>query len=260
MFITLFALGLIGGILSGLLGVGGAIVMIPLLLYIPPILNLGTYDMKLVSGMVMTMVLFSSITGLIIHKKNNYFAKELLIYLGIPSLIFSGSGSLISKYISGSIQLLIFALLATVTAALMIWPQSKKEENINTVESNSSNLIKSKKLAIFGSSIIGILMGIVGAGGGFILIPLMTILLGIPIKFAIGGSLGIVFMSSITGFIGKFVTGQIPLTQSIFLVLGALPGASLGSIISHKLSPSVLKTLLMVLVIVIALRTWYQVI
>lgn len=258
MFITLFILGLAGGILSGLLGVGGAIVMIPLSLYIPPLLHLGSFDMKLISGMVMTMVMFASITGVIIHNRNNYFSKELLIYLGLPCLISAGSGAVLSKYMTGDSQLIIFAILTTITAAVLFFHQPGTEEKTN-LTTTGDNLINSKQLAITGSAIIGVLVGIVGAGGGFILIPFMTSLLGIPIKFAIGGSLGIVFMSSITGFTGKFVTGQIPLTQTIFLVLGALPGASIGSIISHRLNPNLLKKLLMFLVTAIALRTWLQV-
>ncbi|MDA8228729.1 MAG: sulfite exporter TauE/SafE family protein [Desulfitobacterium hafniense] len=258
MYLTLVVMGLVGGVLSGLLGVGGAIIMIPMLLYIPPILNLGSFDMKYVSGMVMVQVMFSSIIGLLIHRKNKLSSRDLILYLGTSSLIFSGIGAVLSKFLSGIIQLAIFACLATFAAIAMLL--QKEKDSFLDESQDSTQLVFNKTIGIISSAVVGLLVGIVGAGGGFILIPLMTTLLQIPMKIAIGSSLGIVLMSSLTGFAGKLFTGQIPIVESVFLVLGSLPGAYLGSIISNKLSPTVLKRLLLLLIIVIAIRTWYQVV
>ena len=74
---TLVALGFGGGFLSGLLGLGGAIFMIPLLLYVPPLLGVGQLDMKQVAAVSMVQVLSASLSGLIVHNKNRFVSKSL---------------------------------------------------------------------------------------------------------------------------------------------------------------------------------------
>ena len=74
--ITLLFLGLGGGFLSGLLGLGGAIFMIPLLLYVPPLLGVGQLDMKQVAAVSMVQVLSASLSGVIVHHKNRFVSKS----------------------------------------------------------------------------------------------------------------------------------------------------------------------------------------
>ncbi|HNZ53662.1 MAG TPA: TSUP family transporter [bacterium] len=84
MFLTLFVVSMLGGFMSGLLGLGGVVVLIPLMLTIPPILGVGDLSMKTVSGLSMIQVLFSSISGMIIHKKNKFIHYESLLFIGTP--------------------------------------------------------------------------------------------------------------------------------------------------------------------------------
>jgi len=91
---------------------------------------------------------------------------------------------------------------------------------------------------------IGGLGGMVGQGGSFILIPLMLYALKLPTRIVIGSNLAIVFLSSFAGFAGKLLTGQIPGVLAVFLVIGAIPGALIGSVLSHRTSPKWLRTAL----------------
>src|SRR5512135_3777472 len=93
---TLVALGLGGGFLSGLLGLGGAIFMIPLLLYVPPLLGVGQFDMKQVAAISMVQVLSASLTGAIVHNKNRFVSKSLLIYMGLCNAL----GNLVGSFYS----------------------------------------------------------------------------------------------------------------------------------------------------------------
>ena len=79
---TLLGLGLGGGFLSGLLCLGGAIFMIPLLLYVPPLLGVDEFDMKQVAAISMVQVLSASLTGVIVHHKNKFASKLLLLQYG----------------------------------------------------------------------------------------------------------------------------------------------------------------------------------
>jgi len=112
--ITLLFLGLGGGYLSGLLGLGGAIFMIPLLLYVPPLLGVGQLDMKQVAAISMVQVLSASLSGLIVHKKNKFVSTSILLYMGIFNAIGNLAGSVVSKYIKSEFLLAIFATLAVI--------------------------------------------------------------------------------------------------------------------------------------------------
>ena len=87
MLLTLLALGLGGGFLSGLLGLGGAIFMIPLLLYVPPLLGVGLLTMKEVAAVSMVQVLSASLTGVLVHNKNKFVSKQLLIVMGVMNAV-----------------------------------------------------------------------------------------------------------------------------------------------------------------------------
>jgi len=94
--ITLLLLGLGRGFLSGLLGLGGAIFMIPLLLYVPPLLGVGHLDMKQVAAISMVQVLFAPLSGVIVHHKNRFVSKSLL-YMGVSNAAGNLTGSIFSK-------------------------------------------------------------------------------------------------------------------------------------------------------------------
>src|SRR5205823_7032340 len=68
--VTLFALGFIGAFVSGLVGVGGALVMVPLLFYVPPLLGVGSLDIKHVSGVTMAQVLAAALVGAFAHGRS----------------------------------------------------------------------------------------------------------------------------------------------------------------------------------------------
>src|SRR4030067_2164916 len=95
--ITLLFLGLGGGFLSGLLGLGGAVFMIPLLLYVPQLLGVGHLDMKQVAAISMVQVLSASLSGVIVHHKNRFVSKSLLLYMGGLNAIGNLAGSVFSK-------------------------------------------------------------------------------------------------------------------------------------------------------------------
>jgi uncharacterized membrane protein YfcA len=105
---------------------------------------------------------------------------------------------------------------------------------------------------------VGVFAGLVGAGGAFLLVPLLIAVVGVPIRVTIGSSLAITAMSAATGFIGKLVTGQIPWGPAVFVALGAMPGAQLGALVSRRLSGEWLRRALFLVVLLTALRVWWD--
>ena len=252
MYILLLILGAVGGFLSGLLGIGGAIIMIPLMLYIPPALAVGQLDAQVVSGLSMVQVFFSSLSGLFQHWKYNFIDGRLLAAMGAGMLAGSSAGSILSKNFSGMEITIAFGLLAVSAAILMLFPAP-----IQKAAPDGENHLKfNPYLASFLALLVGTLSGIVGAGGGFILIPIMIYILKIPIKNAIGTSLAVVFVGAVSGTLGKGLTGQIQWEFAIPLILGAIPFARLGSTASKKLPPHVLRYCLLAVILLTCVQVW----
>ncbi len=252
--ITLVFLGLGGGFLSGLLGLGGAIFMIPLLLYVPTLLGVGHLDMKQVAAISMVQVLSATLSGLIVHHKNRFVSKSLLLYMGICNAIGNLGGSVFSKQTKSAFLLAIFATMAVIASIVMFVPKREQGENIAP-----EDIKYNKPLAMAFSLAIGSFGGMVGAPGAFIYIPVMIYLLNIPTRIVIGSTLGIVFLGAITGTVGKMITGQIIWPYAIALVLGTVPGAQIGGRLSKQVDTKYLRLAIAVIIAITGLRMWYQV-
>ena len=220
---TLLALGLGGGFLSGLLGLGGAIFMIPLLLYVPPLLGVGLLTMKEVAAVSMVQVLSASLTGVLVHNRNRFVSKQLLLVMGVMNAVGNLAGSLYSKNTKSAFLLAIFATLAVDRRGRHVHPAARAGTDVAPEDVHFN-----KPLAAAVSLAIGCFGGMVGAPGAFLYIPVMIYLLGLPTRIVIGSTLGIVLLGAITGTIGKMVTGQIIWPYAIALVIGTVPGAQLG--------------------------------
>jgi len=253
--LTLLFLGLGGGFLSGLLGLGGAIFMIPLLLYIPPLLGVGLLDMKQVAAVSMVQVLSASLTGVLVHNKNRFVSKQLLIIMGVMNAFGNLAGSLYSKNVKSAFLLAIFATLAVIAAVVMFIP--RREQG---VEVPPEDVKFNKPLAAAVSLAIGCFGGMVGAPGAFLYVPVMIYLLNIPTRIVIGSTLGIVLFGAIAGTIGKMATGQIIWPYAIALVIGTIPGAQIGSKVSKMVNTKHLRLAIAVIIAITGLRMWFQIV
>jgi uncharacterized membrane protein YfcA len=251
---TLVALGVGGGFLSGLLGLGGAIFMIPLLLYVPPLLGLGQFDMKQVAAISMVQVLAASLTGVMVHNKHRFVSKSLLVYMGVCNAIGNLAGSLYSQHTKSSFLLAVFATLAVIASVVMFVPRREQGGNVSPDE-----LEFNKPAAVGASLAIGTFGGMVGAPGAFIYIPVMIYLLNIPTRIVIGSTLGIVFLGAIAGTIGKMATGQILWPAALALVVGTVPGAQFGGTLSKKVNARYLRIAIAVIIAVTGVKMWHQV-
>jgi uncharacterized membrane protein YfcA len=251
---ALVALGLGGGFLSGLLGLGGAIFMIPLLLYVPPLLGVGQFDMKQVAAISMVQVLAASLTGVLVHAKHRFVSRSLLVTMGACNAVGNLAGSLYSQHTRSAFLLAVFATLAVIASVVMFVPRREQGGDV------SPDAIEySKPAAVVASLAIGTFGGMVGAPGAFIYIPVMIYLLNIPTRIVIGSTLGIVFMGAIAGTIGKMATGQIVWPAAVALVAGTVPGARLGGNMSKRLDVRHLRLVIAVIIAITGLKMWHQV-
>lgn len=252
--LTLFGLGLVGAFVSGFVGVGGAIVLIPLLLYVPPLLSVGILDIKMVAGLTMTQVLAAAIVGAWSHGRNAHVHRRLA-WTGGPAM---AAGALVgavgSRYVSDRALLAVFGLMATLALPLMfVTPAAPVGEG------DEAGVGFSRGAAIAYPGVIGLMSGLVGAGGAFLLMPVLIGLLRIPVRLSIGTSLAMVGISAVAGFVGKAVTGQVPFREAVALVLGSLAGAALGSRASHRVPVAALRYVLVALIAMVMARIWIDV-
>ncbi|MFZ9982757.1 MAG: sulfite exporter TauE/SafE family protein [Cyclobacteriaceae bacterium] len=242
MEITGYIASLLMGILLGLIGGGGSILTVPILVYLFGI------SPSLSTAYSLFIVGVTSLAGSFSHfKKGNVNLKMALIF-GVPSLIsvflvrlivlpaipvqiFSTGTITLSK---DTFILVLFAVLMVLAAWSMIRPDSKAEA--------SEPVVLRPGLIIAEGVLVGGLTGLVGAGGGFLIIPALVILTGMKMKEAVGTSLLIITMKSLIGFLGDVPkTSGIDYSFLIFFTVFAVAGILIGSNLSKVIDNRKLK-------------------
>jgi uncharacterized membrane protein YfcA len=252
---VLFVLGVGGALVSGLVGVGGAIVMIPLLLYVPPLLGVGVLDIKSVTAVTMVQVFVAAVSGVIAHGRHRAVNRRLAWVGGLAMAVGSLAGALASKYASERMVLVVFALMVTAAFVLMWLPEPAAD-----VTTAAEDKPYDRGLIVAVTASVGVAAGLVGAGGAFLLVPLLLVVVGVPIRVTIGSSLAITAVAATAGVIGKLLTWQVPFVPAALVALGAVPGAQLGAMLSRRLSGVALKRLLLAVIVLTGARVWWNVV
>ena len=188
--VTIFFIGLIGSFISGMLGIGGSIINFPMLLYIPSALGIAQFTAHEVSGITAIQVFFATIGGVYAYRKGEFLNKKLIAYMGASILIGSFFGGLGSTQMPESGINFVYGILAITAVIMMLIPKKRLDDKpIGQIRFN-------KWLAALLALIVGVGAGIVGAGGAFLLVPIMLTVLKIPTRMTIASSLAITLISS----------------------------------------------------------------
>lgn len=233
-----------------MLGIGGAIVNYPLLLIVPKFLGFEGFTAHEVAGIVAIQVFFSTLTGVLSYRKDGYLNKGLIVTMGISILIGSFIGGYSSHLLTDDTINILYGVLALLAVILMLFP--KRENNI----SNDKPIQYNRLLAILFAIIIGLGAGVVGAGGAFLLVPVMITALKIPTRVTIATSLGVTFISSIGTTFGKVLTDDILLLPAIVVIIASVIASPLGAKLSKLIDTKHLQTLLALLIFITAVKIW----
>jgi len=228
-------------LLASMLGLGGAVMLIPALLYLPPLFGLAPFGAAAVSGMTPLLVLATSLMAVFLHRRRGSVSRRIVLVMGIPILVSSLCGAWVSGSVDPGFIIVAFSLMAVTGAALLVIkkhdrPDFSDERDLQT------------GAAVVISVVVGFFGGMAGAPGAFILSPLMMTVLGIPTRVTIGSTLGIVLMASAATSVGKILAGHVRFDLAAAGILGSIPGAFFGSSLSHRLNIMALRVILAVII------------
>jgi|SRR5690554_2186057 len=231
------------GVALGLIGGGGSILTVPVLVYlmgVDPVMATA-YSLFIV-GVTSGVGSFSFFKKKLVDVKTAIvfgipsiiavFLTRALIIPAIPDEVFTVGSFLVTKSI---LLMLLFAILMVVASYSMIKGRKGEEEKVQEQKFNYP-------LIFLEGSVVGVLTGLVGAGGGFLIIPALVILSRLPMKMAVGTSLVIIAAKSLIGFFGEdlsVVEWNLIVPVTLMAVVGIFIGASLSKRIDgDKLKPA----------------------
>jgi uncharacterized protein len=231
------------GVSLGLIGGGGSILTVPVLVY------LFGVDAVLATAYSLFIVGTTSVVGSISYFKKGLVNIKTAVVFGIPSIVsvfltrayivpaipnevMNNGGFIISKSI---LLMLLFAILMIFASYSMI-KKDKKTSN-ETLQKQEFNY----PLILIEGTIVGILTGLVGAGGGFLIIPALVVLSKLPMKEAVGTSLVIIAAKSLIGFLGESSETVIDYFFLAKITAFAIIGIFIGMALSKRIDGAKLK-------------------
>lgn len=226
MLIKTLVIGFLAGYFSGHFGLGGGLITTPairLILNQPAFIAVGT---------PLIVNIPTALMGAFNYAKKGFVQKEMVLPLAVSGSVGAFLGAALTKLFSGNFVLFLTAIAIFFVGLRFVLSPAPKE--------------KAKKEAplatlIVAGAIIGIFSGFLGLGGGFLLVPFLSLFLGLDMKTTFGTSLAVILLITIPGAVVHFLLGHINLILGLLLALGVVPGAYLGSTVAMRLPNPWLK-------------------
>jgi uncharacterized protein len=235
------------GLMLGILGSGGSIVTMPAFIYL-----LGVDPKPAIAMSLGVVGLTAGISALQHGWRGNVNFRIVLIF-GLFGAAGTFAGARIGIILPDVVQLVMFALIMYAAAYKMIRPGAAATGRTNEAMEGENIMPPSRYMHIaLHGVIVGILTGIVGVGGGFLIVPALVLLSGLGMKEAIGTSLAIIALKSFAGFAGY--AGSVPIDWHLMAVFSAvaITAGFIGGLISHKIPAAILKSSFAVFLLLVA--------
>lgn len=228
MFTLGIALSVLIGVSLGFFGGGGSILTVPLLVYV---FGLGPKE-AIASSLLIVGI--ASISGAAQHwRAGNVRPKEGLLF-GVAGMAGAYIGGRASAFLDGGLLLLLFAAMMLITSAAM-W-RGRKDAHAE----DAAELLSTHKLILQGLA-VGSFTGLVGAGGGFLIVPALALWAGLPMASAVGTSLLIIVLKSGAGFLGYLSYVHVDYGLVAIVAGTAIAGSFLGSKLATLIEPDSLR-------------------
>lgn len=253
----LLFIGLIAGTVGSLVGLGGGIIIVPLLI------GLHSLSPQLAVGTSMVTVVFTGLSSTLTYMKHKRvdYKSGLILFIG------SGPGGIIgswaNKFLNQDTFSLYFGIFLIFVSILLILRDKLKPLSLSNMtvikrsftdnEGNTVHYQFPPLLAIFIAFIVGFISGLFGIGGGALLVPAMMLLFAFPAHIAVATSMFIVFLSAIVNP-ANISLGNVSWIYALILIPGAWIGGKIGAYINTKLSGKAVINLLRITLIILGTR------
>lgn len=232
-------LALLVGVTLGLLGGGGSILTLPMLVYV-----LGLAPKPAIAASLV-VVGTTALTGMVAHARAGRVAFRTGAVFGLAGMAGAYAGGRLGVLLPGQVLLAGFAVVMLVTAVAML--RGRREPAAGA----KHELSIPKAVAI--GALVGVVAGLVGAGGGFLIVPALVIAGGLAMPEAIGTSLLVIAMQSFAGLLGYVGHVALDLRLIAVVTLASVAGSFLGARLARRLSPAALRKSFAWLVLAMAL-------
>lgn len=232
-------LGYLIGLVLGLLGGGGSILTVPALVYL-----VGQSPHVAVTASLV-IVGTNSAMGAMFHRSQGTLNWQVALIFGGTGMITSYLAAGLSKHFSPTLLLILFALLMLLVASLLIFKPQMGHQFDREAERRWS-------VVIGAGAGVGLLTGILGVGGGFLIVPALVMLVGLPMQQAVGTSLIIIAMNSLAGLLGHIGESALDLPLLLIFIATGFLGTWTGTKLSQRIESKKLQRIFALFIIVLA--------
>jgi hypothetical protein len=221
------------------LGGGGSLLTVPALVYLAG----QTPQAAVTTSLV--IVGANSMVGAMFHGSNGRLDWKVALTFGAAGMIVSYLSANISRQLPSEILMIAFAILMLGIGLMLLLRPAREEVTIHVP--------KPVLLVVASGAGVGLLTGLLGVGGGFLVVPAFVMLLGLPVQTAIATSLVVIAMNSLAGFLGHVGNGSFDLIVTLIFTAAGLVGTFSGMKLPKRLSSSKLQKSFAIFVIALAL-------
>jgi len=246
------SLALLIGLSLGLLGGGGSILTVPVLVYV-----LGLEPKRAIATSLL-VVGGASAVGALAHARGGRVQWRTGLAFGLAGMAGAFAGGRLARFVPAPVLLLGFALIMLVTGMAMLRGRASLGSQASQPGARAASApLPVGKVAALGG-VVGLVTGLVGAGGGFVIVPALVLLGGLPVGAAVGTSLLVITMNSLAAFAG--VAGAVPVEWRLggLMAACAAAGSLLGDRLAGRLPQRTLRAAFGCFVIAMALLTLSQ--
>lgn len=247
-FIVVVFVSLGAAFFSGLLGIGGGIIIFPAFMYLMPVLGYSAFSVNEITGIAAAQSLAGVFFSFMNHRKFgtvNYKLMKTVLPVGVVGAL---SGAIIAKFISELALLYMYLVLLVFIVVLLLIP---KEECPNKDGGCSFDRPYATNSFIFAGTFAS---GSLGFAGAATFIPILNHFCKAPIKVAISTTTLIVLISTAIIFAGKAAVGLVPYDLIPSIIIGSIFGATIGSKLNKRLPAVVLRIIFLLVVLTIGAR------
>jgi uncharacterized membrane protein YfcA len=238
-WVVYLGIGTVVGLIAGLLGVGGGFLLVPTLI----MLGLPAHE---AIGTSLACISVSSFASAYTHIREGRVLYRVVILKEAFSMPSAIVGAYLSSYFSERILKIIFALMLIYLAVSLL-----RQRPGPCIE--ESGPIKYRNVPLVGI-VAGLISGLLGVSGGILNVPLFHTLVGLPIKYAVGTSSLSLFFTALAGTFEHWRLGHVDVGLVLSLAPGLIVGARVGAKTVSRLSPSLMRKIFAVLLVLIALK------